>query len=83
MAKLVGQGGGMENPVIDRFVIRPSATGHRVVDVWTGETAMIAMTAQDEMSEDDARHIAQMLNDRAKQDESAAHRGRRQLKLNR
>ena len=55
----------MDSRVIDRFVIRPSAKGFRVVDVWTGETAVIALTPQDEMSQEDARHTADMLNARS------------------
>ena len=59
----------MESRVIDRFVIRPGRSGFRVVDVWTGETVVIAMTPQDEMSEEDARHTATMLNRRAERGE--------------
>jgi hypothetical protein len=55
----------MDSRVIDRFQIRPAAKGFRVVDGWTGETVVIAMTAQDEMSEKDAVHTARMLNERA------------------
>jgi hypothetical protein len=59
----------MEGRVIDRFVIRPGATGFRVVDVWTGDTVVIAMTPQDGMSEEDARHMTKMLNGRAERGE--------------
>jgi hypothetical protein len=50
---------------IDRFVVRPQTERFKVVDIWTGETAVIAMTPQDGMSEDDAVHTARMLNRRA------------------
>lgn len=50
----------------ERFQVRPGATGHSVVDVWTGETAIIAMTPQDGLSEADARHTAELLNRRAR-----------------
>lgn len=49
----------------DRFVVRGQAGRFRVVDIWTGETAVIAMTAQDALSEDDAAHTAGLLNRRA------------------
>jgi hypothetical protein len=62
--KALGQIGRMDSRVIDRFQIRPAANGFRVVDAWMGETVVIAMTAQDEMSEEDAVHTARMLNER-------------------
>ena len=49
---------------VDRFVVRPETERFRVVDIWTGETAIIAMTPQDGMSEDDARHTARLINGR-------------------
>lgn len=48
-----------------RFVVRGAADEHRVVDIWTGETAVIAMTPQDGLSAADADHVAQLLNRRA------------------
>lgn len=50
---------------VGRFVVRPQAGGFKVIDIWTGETAVIAMTAQDDMSEEDAVHTALLLNRRA------------------
>ena len=50
---------------LDRYVVRPETERFRVVDIWTGETAVIAMTPQTGMSEDDARHTARLLNRRA------------------
>jgi hypothetical protein len=55
----------MDSRVIDRFVIRPAAKGFRIVDVTSGETVVLAMAAQDRMSEVDAAHTAKMLNERA------------------
>jgi len=49
----------------DRYVVRPQTERFRVVDIWTGETAVIAMTPQDAMSEQDALHMARLLNRRA------------------
>jgi hypothetical protein len=51
---------------VDRFVVRPETDRFKVVDIWTGETAVIAMTAQDDMSEQDALHTARLLNRRAR-----------------
>lgn len=47
-----------------RFVVRPLSRGFSVVDIWTGETAVIAMTPQADLSEQDAVHTAAMLNGR-------------------
>ncbi len=51
-----------------RFLVRPGPTGFSVYDVWTGETAVIAMTPQDGLSREDAEHTAAMLNKRAKRE---------------
>jgi hypothetical protein len=51
---------------VDRFVVRPQTERFKVIDIWTGETAVIASTAQDGLSEDDALHTARLLNRRAK-----------------
>lgn len=48
-----------------RYVVRPEAERFKVVDIWTGETAVIAMTPQARMSEQDAVHTARLLNRRA------------------
>lgn len=50
---------------VHRYVVRPQTERYRVVDIWTGETAVIAMTPQDDMSEEDAAHTARLLNRRA------------------
>lgn len=51
---------------VNRFVVRPETERYRVVDIWTGQTAVIAMTAQDDMSEEDALHTARLLNRRSR-----------------
>jgi ferric-dicitrate binding protein FerR (iron transport regulator) len=51
---------------VERFVVRPEAARFRVIDIWTGQTAVIAMTPQDGLSEEDAVHTAALLNRRAK-----------------
>jgi hypothetical protein len=47
-----------------RFVLRPDPAGFSVVDLWSGEPAVIAMTAQSGLSELDADHTAELLNRR-------------------
>lgn len=49
----------------ERFVIRPDCEGFSVVDIWTGEAAVIAMVPQTGISEEDAQHTAALLNRRA------------------
>ena len=47
---------------VDRFVVRPETERFKVIDIWTGETAIIASTPQQHMSEEDALHMARLLN---------------------
>lgn len=54
---------------MDRYAIRPDPQGFSVFDVWTGEVAVIAMTAQSGLSQEDAEHTAELLNRRAKRGE--------------
>ncbi|PZQ55193.1 MAG: hypothetical protein DI570_22360 [Phenylobacterium zucineum] len=51
---------------VHRFVVRPETERYKVIDIWTGQTAVIAMTAQDDMTEEDALHTARLLNRRAR-----------------
>ena len=51
--------------MMERFVIRPDRSGFSVCDLWTGEPAVIAMTPQTGLSEEDAEHTAALLNRRA------------------
>ena len=48
-----------------RFAIRADPEGFSVYDLWTGETAVIAMTPQSGISREDAEHTAELLNRRA------------------
>lgn len=50
----------------ERFAIRADPEGFSVYDLWTGETAIIAMAPQSGLSEEDARHTAGLLNRRAR-----------------
>jgi hypothetical protein len=58
-----------ENAMTDRYSVRPDALGFTVYDVWTGEPLVIAMTAQTEMSHEDAVHTAELFNSRARKGE--------------
>lgn len=49
----------------DRYAIRPDGEGYSVVDIWTAEPAVIAMTPQTGMSALDAEELAVMLNRQA------------------
>lgn len=67
----LGDGAGSNHcgQVTDRFVIRPDREGFSVVDIWTGEAAVIAMTPQTGMPEVDAQHLAELLNRRSESGE--------------
>jgi hypothetical protein len=58
----------------ERFCIRPDPSGFSVVDLWTGETVVIATTAQRGLSQADAEHTAAMLNRRAGDGETSTPR---------
>lgn len=58
-----------QNASMERFVIRPDHEGFSVIDIWTGEPAVIAMTPQTGMPQEDADHTAGLLNRRAAGDE--------------
>jgi hypothetical protein len=51
----------------DRFAIRRDSTGWSIFEIFTGEVAVIALTPQTGLSEDDAQHTAELLNRRARQ----------------
>lgn len=55
----------------DRYQVRPDRDGYSVYDVWTGEAAVIAMTPQTGLSQEDADHTAVLLNRRARQGDPA------------
>jgi hypothetical protein len=62
----------MEDRVAERYIIRPADRGFRILDVGTGQTAVIAQTPQTDLSEEDAARTAKMHNDRAAQGERPA-----------
>jgi hypothetical protein len=51
----------------DRFTIRRDSAGWSIYERFTGEVAVIALTPQTGLSEDDAKHTAELLNTRARQ----------------
>ena len=55
-----------DRPMSDRYAIRPDPQGFRIFDRMTGETVVLALTAQDGLSEQDAQHTADRPNRRAK-----------------
>lgn len=54
-----------------RYVIRRDAAGFTVADNFTGEPLVLAMDPQTGLSEDDARHLADLFNRRAEQGDRA------------
>jgi hypothetical protein len=52
-------------------VIRTDATGFTVADNFTGEPLILAMDLQAGLSEEEARHLAELFNRRAEQDDRA------------
>lgn len=58
--------------VMERYVVRPDASGFKVVDTWTGTPAVIAMDPQRDLLQEDAEHTAALLNLRSETREGAA-----------
>jgi phage terminase large subunit-like protein len=54
-----------------RYVIRKDASGFTVADNFTGEPLVLAMDPQTGLSEEVARHLADLFNKRAEQGERA------------
>lgn len=54
-----------------RYAIRRDASGYTVADNFTGEPLVLAMHPQTGLSEEDARHLAELFNKRAEQGEPA------------
>ena len=48
-----------------RYVVQPGAERFRVVDMWTGETVVIALTPQNNLCEADAAQMPEMLRRRS------------------
>ena len=58
----------------DRYVVRRDATGFTVLVVFTGEPAVVGGAPQTGLSEDDARHMAGLLNAQARRGDSSMRR---------
>ncbi|HEY8572725.1 hypothetical protein [Phenylobacterium sp.] len=52
--------------MFSRYVLRRDRGPFSVIDIWTGEPAVIAMVPQRGLSELDAQHTADLLNRRAR-----------------
>jgi hypothetical protein len=53
----------------ERYVIRPDPEAFTIVDLWTGEAAVIAMSPQTGLPREDAEHTAQLLNRRVREED--------------
>lgn len=59
----------------DRYALRRDAAGWTCYVIWTGEPAQVGGVAQTGLSEDDARHIAQLLNAQSRMGDSSMRKG--------
>lgn len=55
----------------DRYALRSDSAGWTVFVIWTGQPAVVAGVAQTGLSEDDARHMAKILNAQARRGDSS------------
>jgi hypothetical protein len=55
----------------DRYALRSDAAGWTVLELWTGRPAVVAGVPQTGLSEDDARHMAGLLNTQARRGDSS------------
>jgi hypothetical protein len=55
----------------DRYAVRRDAAGWTAYVIWTGEPAVVGGVAQTGLSEDDARHIANLLNTQSRKGDSS------------
>jgi hypothetical protein len=58
----------------DRFALRADGPGWTVYEVWSGNPAVVAGLAQTRLSEDDAKHMAGLLNAQARRGDSSMRR---------
>jgi hypothetical protein len=57
----------------DRYVIRRDPSGFTVADNFTGEALVLAMDPQTDLTEEDAQHLTDLFNKRARQGDKALH----------
>ena len=55
----------------DRYAPRSGADGWTVLELWTGQPAVVAGVAQTGLSRDDAEHTAKLLNGQARRGDSS------------
>ena len=58
----------------DRYALRADGPGWTVYELWSGNPAVVAGTPQTRLSEDDARHMAALLNAQAHRGDSSMRR---------
>ena len=58
----------------DRYAVRPGAAGFTVLELWTGQPAVVAGVAQTKLSEADAEHVAKLLNAQSRRGDSSMRR---------
>ena len=58
----------------ERYAVRPDPSGFTVFVTYTGEAAVISGQAQTGLSEADARHTAQVLNQQSRMGDSSMRR---------
>ena len=73
----MGRRTGKSEPVMpddrkkDRYVLRSDAAGWTVLEIWTGQPAVVAGVAQAGLSEEDAAHMAEILNTQSHRGDSS------------
>lgn len=55
----------------DRYVLRSDSNGWTVLEIWTGQAAVVAGVRQAGLSEDDAKHMTDLLNTQARRGDSS------------
>jgi hypothetical protein len=60
----------------DRFALRPDPAGWTVMEIWTAKPAVVAGVPQTGLTEDDAKHIAALLNKNARRGDASMRRKR-------
>lgn len=59
----------------DRYAVRPDPKGFTTYVIYTGEPALVGGVPQTGLSEDDARHMAGVLNAQSKRGDSSMRKG--------
>jgi hypothetical protein len=58
----------------DRYAVRRDPVGWTAYVIWTGEPAVVGGAPQSGLTEEEARHIAGLLNDQARRGDSSMRR---------